>query len=100
MSASIMIPRASGSVASRVTVMCIALGLLASQPALSAPLPVQAEMGPRPSVPPMMLQPPPLVTPQFNNPGPQLHVERPGNPVEQLAPMDGIGPPPSPRRIK
>ncbi|MGA2128144.1 MAG: hypothetical protein ABSG76_18570 [Xanthobacteraceae bacterium] len=99
MSVSIMRPQPSRPVAARATIICIAVGLLASQPALSAPASFQAQMSPRPSVPPMMLPPPP-VTPQFNNPGPQLHVERPGNPVEQLAPMDGIGPPPSSLGIK
>src|SRR5262249_24252411 len=40
--------------------------------------------------------PPPLivpqVTPQFNDPGPQLTIPQPGNPVQQLAPTSGIGP--------
>ena len=101
MCASITRPRASRPIGARVTIVCVALGLLASQPALSAPVSVQADIGLRPSVPPIIMQQPtPLPAPQFNNPGPQLHIERPGNPVEQLSPMDGIGPPPSSLGIK
>ena len=37
------------------------------------------------------LSPPPLivpqVVPQFNDPGPQLAIPQPGNPMQQLAPM-------------
>jgi len=81
-----------------MTIACVALGLLVSQPALSAPAAVQ--MSPQSAVPPMMMQPLPPVTPQFNDPGPQFQVAPPGNPVEQLAPMDGIRPPPSSLGIK
>ena len=31
------------------------------------------------------------VTPQFNDPGPQLAVPQPGNPVQQLSPLPGLG---------
>jgi hypothetical protein len=34
-------------------------------------------------------------TPQFNDPGPQLAVPQPGNPVEQLSPMGNAGQPDS-----
>ena len=41
----------------------------------------------------LLLGPPPVgvpqqpVTPQFNNPGPQISVPRPGNAVNQLSPL-------------
>ena len=36
--------------------------------------------------------PVPQVTPQFNNPGPQIVIPPPGNPVQQLAPLGGTSP--------
>jgi len=33
------------------------------------------------------------VTPQFNNPGPQISVPQQGNPVDQLSPLMGAGQP-------
>jgi hypothetical protein len=33
------------------------------------------------------------ITPQFNNPGPQISVPRPTNPVDQLPPLMGAGQP-------
>jgi len=33
------------------------------------------------------------VTPQFNNPGPQINVPQPGNAVDQLSPLFGAGQP-------
>ncbi len=36
--------------------------------------------------------PVPQVTPQFNNPGPQIVIPPPGNPVQQLAPLGGSSP--------
>lgn len=33
------------------------------------------------------------VTPQFNEPGPQISVPQPGNAVEQLSPLMGAGQP-------
>jgi hypothetical protein len=33
------------------------------------------------------------VTPQFNNPGPQISVPQPGNAVDQLSPLFGAGQP-------
>lgn len=33
------------------------------------------------------------VTPQFDNPGPQITVPEPGNPVDQLSPLFGAGQP-------
>jgi hypothetical protein len=38
-------------------------------------------------------QPQQQVTPQFNNPGPQISVPRPANPVDQLPPLMGAGQP-------
>jgi len=37
-------------------------------------------------------QPVPQVTPQLNVPGPQTAPSRPGNPVQQLAPLGGANP--------
>jgi hypothetical protein len=34
----------------------------------------------------------PQVTPQYNNPGPQLSIPQSGNPVEQLAPLESTSP--------
>jgi hypothetical protein len=42
---------------------------------------------------PSVLLPVPQVTPQFNDPGPQLVIPPPGNPVQQLAPSLGTGSP-------
>ncbi len=33
-----------------------------------------------------------LVQPQFNNPGPPVAIPQPGNPVEQLAPLESTNP--------
>jgi hypothetical protein len=38
-------------------------------------------------------QPQQSVAPQFNNPGPQIRVPQPGNPVDQLPPLMGAGQP-------
>jgi hypothetical protein len=38
-------------------------------------------------------QPQQPVTPQFNNPGPQIRVPQPANPVDQLPPLMGAGQP-------
>src|SRR5216684_1825541 len=42
---------------------------------------------------PPPLLPVPQVTPQFNDPGPQLTIPPPGNPVQQLSPTLGAGSP-------
>lgn len=34
----------------------------------------------------------PQATPQFNNPGPPVALPQPGNPVEQLAPLESTNP--------
>jgi hypothetical protein len=42
-----------------------------------------------------IVQPPvPQVVPQFNNPGPQIAIPRPGNQVEQLSPIESVRPRP------
>jgi hypothetical protein len=38
-------------------------------------------------------QPQQPVTPQFNNPGPQISIPQPVNPVDQLPPLMGAGQP-------
>jgi hypothetical protein len=49
--------------------------------------------------------PVPQVTPQFNNPGPQIVIPPPGNPVQQLAPLGETSPQvyavpvPEPKRV-
>lgn len=47
----------------------------------AAPMPAYGELEQQP------------VTPQFNNPGPQISVPQPGNAVDQLSPLDGAGQP-------
>lgn len=42
--------------------------------------------------PPIILQPVPQVVPQFNNPGPQIPIAKPGNQLEQLAPIESVRP--------
>ena len=34
----------------------------------------------------------PQISPQLNDPGPQLSLPQPGNPVEQLAPLESTNP--------
>jgi hypothetical protein len=43
--------------------------------------------------PPPVVLPVPQVTPQFNDPGPQLTLPQPGNPVQQLSPSLGTSAP-------
>lgn len=43
--------------------------------------------------PPPVLLPVPQVTPQFNDPGPQVVIPPPGNPVQQLSPSLGTASP-------
>jgi hypothetical protein len=43
----------------------------------------------QPFIPP----PVPQVQPQFNNPGPQIAIPPPGNPVKQLSPIASTQPP-------
>jgi hypothetical protein len=43
--------------------------------------------------PPIGYVPQPMATPQFNNPGPQISIPQPGNPVDQLSPLMGAGQP-------
>jgi hypothetical protein len=38
-------------------------------------------------------QPVPQVVPQFNDPGPQIVIPPPGNPVKQLSPIESTRPP-------
>ena len=45
-------------------------------------------------------QPVPQVTPQLNVPGPQMAPSRPGNPVQQLAPLGGANPAVSTGRVR
>jgi hypothetical protein len=45
-------------------------------------------------------QPVPQVTPQLNVPGPQTVPSRPGNPVQQLAPLGGAKPSVSTGRVR
>ena len=38
---------------------------------------------------------PDQIKPQFNDPGPQIRPMAPGNPMQQLSPLDSAGPPDS-----
>jgi len=44
--------------------------------------------------PPIIQPPVPQVVPQFNNPGPQIAIPKPGNPLEQLSPIESVRPQP------
>jgi hypothetical protein len=61
----------------KYAIALVMLGLLATPPAsaapVGAPIPVQAPM-----------------SPQLNNPGAQMAIPAPGNPVQQLAPLDSL----------
>ena len=63
----------------------VAIGLFAAAPFPGSQLWAQH------SAPPPVLLPVPQVTPQFNDPGPQLTIPQPGNPVQQLSPSLGTG---------
>jgi hypothetical protein len=43
---------------------------------------------------PIIPQPVPQVVPQFNNPGPQIPIAKPGNQLEQLSPIESVRPRP------
>ena len=43
-------------------------------------------------VSPLVLQPVVPLTPQFNNPGPQIQIPKPGNPLQQLSPIESVRP--------
>ena len=82
-------------------VALVALGFLLMQtmviprPALAQqPVPMASH-----AVPPVTLPVTPM-TPQFNDPGPQLTLPSPGNPTQQLSPIEGLAPPPDPLGIK
>jgi hypothetical protein len=64
-----------------------AIGFVAAAPFL------ELEAWAQHSPPPPVLLPVPQVTPQFNDPGPQLTIPPPGNPVQQLSPTLGAGSP-------
>jgi hypothetical protein len=72
----------------------VLLGFLLTEPALAAPHhigsphPVGRKAGSG-----LVYVPPQPVTPQFNNPGPQISVPQTGNAVEQLSPLFGAGEP-------
>jgi hypothetical protein len=42
---------------------------------------------------PPITAPVPQVVPQFNDPGPQIRIPPPGNPVQQLSPLPSLNPP-------
>jgi hypothetical protein len=72
----------------KYAIALVMLGLLATPPAsaapVGAPMPVQAPMSP------LLTEPVQPMTPQLNNPGAQMAVPAPGNPVQQLAPLDSL----------
>jgi hypothetical protein len=41
---------------------------------------------------PVITQPVVPLTPQFNNPGPQIYIAPPGNPLQQLSPIQSTSP--------
>jgi hypothetical protein len=42
--------------------------------------------------PPIIPQPVPQVVPQFNHPGPQIAIPKPGNQLDQLSPIESVRP--------
>jgi hypothetical protein len=70
----------------------VALGLLLAQTTSTLALAEQP--------PPGTLEPVRPVAPQFNDPGPQLTIPQPGNPLHQLSPLEGLGPPPDPLGLR
>ncbi len=54
---------------------------------LAAPVP-QSDAQHSPAPPPVLVPP---VIPQFNDPGPQVIIPQPGNPMQQLSPLPGLG---------
>lgn len=79
-----------------------ALGFLLTQ-TMSVPSPALAQRAPavvHRATPPVLPQAVPPVTPQFNDPGPQMTIQPPGNPLQQLSPIEGLGPPPDSLGIK
>jgi hypothetical protein len=71
-------------------VACLTLGLLLAQ---SVPAMAQSRLPP-----PGLMQTIPQVTPQFNEPGPQMVPIQP--PAEKLSPLPRLDPQPSPLGIK
>ena len=79
---------------SNFTSTFVLLGFLLTEPALAAP----HHIGSPPRVgreagTGLVYVPSQPVTPQFNNPGPQISVPHTGNAVEQLSPLFGAGEP-------
>jgi hypothetical protein len=73
----------------------LVLGFVLAQPASAAPQHLRAAP-PAARAPGTTFVPAPPerpVTPQFNDPGPQISVPQPGNAVEQLSPLFGAGQP-------
>jgi hypothetical protein len=72
----------------------VLLGLLLTEPALAAPHHIGSphRVGRAIGSGPLYVPQQPI-TPQFNNPGPQISVPQTGNAVEQLSPLFGAGEP-------
>jgi hypothetical protein len=71
------------------------LGFLLTQPTWAAPHHLGSARGVARGAGTSFVPVPPQqpVTPQFNNPGPQISVPQPGNAVEQLSPLFNAGQP-------
>jgi hypothetical protein len=69
------------------TIALVMLGFLATQAASAAPV----QQPERAAMSPLLREPVQPMTPQLNDPGGQMAIPAPGNPVQQLAPLDGLG---------
>jgi hypothetical protein len=79
-----------------------ALGFLLTQMTI-IPSPALAQRAPavvRGAAPRVLPEAVPPVTPQFNDPGAQMTIRPPGNPLQQLSPIEGLGPSPDSLGIK
>jgi hypothetical protein len=80
----------------KTTAAIIMLGLAAMGAAHAAPASLHEFYAAHPGYLaglPEGYQPQQPLKPQFNNPGPQISVQRPANPVDRLPPLMGAGQP-------
>jgi hypothetical protein len=69
------------------TTAIIMLGLAATGTALARGALNHSQPHPGPAALPPVIAPPQPLTPQFNNPGPQISIPQISNPVNQLSPL-------------
>ena len=74
------------------SLLCLAAMALALLSAGAAGVGSRALAQPLQHVPPVVTLPVVPPTPQFNNPGPQIQIPPPGNPLQQLSPIESTRP--------